>query len=356
MKNKFSTYIEEYFQTYQFANQFYLNFDETIIKVKTNHKKLAIDLKKYFREFLTEETKYDSLVHLAEAKTPNFDLKFKSKPLSPGKTKVKEEYVDFNEGRIIRKIQTGLIFMFDGQNNLAVGPCVQNLNQAINFINNRFMEIRLKQGALLLHASGISFNNKGLAIAGFSGAGKSTLALHLLKNKINFVSNDRVLMDRKNKNLIMTGVAKYPRINPGTIISIKEIENILPVSKREKYRQLDKNDLWNLEEKYDLLINEVYGANRFQLKAEMKALVILNWQHNEEKTIIKELNPSERYDLFPAFMKSAGLFYFDQGIESIDKPKEIYNNFLQDCQVFEVTGGVDFKQTTDYFIDYIIKL
>ena len=58
----------------------------------------------------------------------------------PGKTKIKEEYVDLDDGRIVRKRLTGMLFVFGGGQNVAVGPCGANLNQVINFINNRYIE------------------------------------------------------------------------------------------------------------------------------------------------------------------------------------------------------------------------
>ena len=63
----------------------------------------------------------------------------------------------------------------------AVGPCLANDNQIVNFINNRLIEVRLRAGDLLFHAAGVARNGRGLALAGFSGAGKSTLALAIMR-------------------------------------------------------------------------------------------------------------------------------------------------------------------------------
>jgi len=353
MKNNFNYYLDQSLQDYNFHREIYLKFNGLIFKIKLNNDQLETLVKKYFIEFLTEETSFDSLIHLAESKPLNYKLNYQIQKRDPGKTKIKEEYVNFPQGRIVRKIQTGLVFLFDGENNLAAGPCLENVNQVVNFINNRFIEIMLNKNSLLLHASGIAWKNKGISIAGFSGAGKSTLALHMLKDEINFISNDRILSKEENSGLKMYGVAKYPRINPGTIISIKAIESIIPPEERKKYHLLDKKKLWNLEEKYDLFVNEIYGPNRFKLEADMKALVILNWQHLPEKTVIKKINPSERYDLFPAFMKSPGLFYFTHNLEDLDLSKAMYEASLKNCSVYEVTGGVNFEATADYFINWL---
>ena len=60
-------------------------------------------------------------------------------------------------------------------------------------------------------------------MAGFSGAGKSTLALHVMSLGATFVSNDRVMVAETPANdsgaPMMYGVAKHPRINPGTAMN-----------------------------------------------------------------------------------------------------------------------------------------
>ena len=86
--------------------------------------------------------------------------------------------------------------MFGGGRNLAIGPCLENSNQVINFVNNRFIEWSVRRGSLLCHAAAVSQGERGISFAGFSGMGKSTLALKTMGQGLSFVSNDRLLISR----------------------------------------------------------------------------------------------------------------------------------------------------------------
>lgn len=328
-----------------------VDFGNYTIGVRTNSESLEKELTGYFREFLIEFDSPDSVIDAIEGNPPEVDEAFIAKMPEPGKTKIKEEYLELKKGRVVHKRLTGMMFFFGDGVNLAIGPCVNNPNQVINFVNNRYIEYMIQQGSLLFHSAAVAYRGKGISLAGFSGMGKSTLALHVMSRGVDFISNDRLMVRREDERLRMYGVAKYPRINPGTILNNRDLRSLLSDEERADLSDMPLEKLWELEQKYDLYIDEVYGDDKFHLQAEMGALVILNWQRNNQKISIHKIDISKREDLYPAFTKSPGLFFLS------DREPEIvnseYTDLLSDCDVFEVSGGIDFDYVADYFSDYL---
>lgn len=234
---------------------------------------------------------------------------YRLKQPDPGKTKIKEEYADFIDGRIVRKRLTGMALLFGNGLNYAIGPALENDNQVVNFVNNRYIEWLLDRNYLLAHASAIDRNGKGIAIAANSGKGKSTLALKLLNNSCAFVSNDRILVKRIDDTIDLSGIPKYPRINPGTILNEESLQSLLTENEKEMLKNLPHKKLWNIEQKYDVFIDEHYGCGKFTLSSCLKGVVILNWSHDYYSFLYQETNFSRRRDLLKPFMKSVGLFY-----------------------------------------------
>ncbi len=334
-----------------------LVFGGCVIKVLSNSMLLLDKLREYYKGFLAGEFPIDSdiTITVIDAQAPQFDFNFTVRPPDPGKTKIKEAYVDFIGGRIVRKLLTGMVLIFDGQFNLAIGPSMRHSNQVINFINNRYIEWKLNQGCLLMHASGIQWQKKGLAIAGFSGMGKSTLALHLMSQGANFVSNDRLMVQKVKDNLQMFGVPKLPRINPGTILNNADLTVMLSSKEKDRLGKLSVEDLWQLEEKYDVDIDAIFGEDKFVLTTPMAALVILNWTNKGKAFDIRPVNLKKRQDLLPAVRKDPGLFFRatrDNYFSEFTLP-ESYFNHLQSAKVYEITGAVDFVEGVKACMDIL---
>jgi HprK-related kinase B len=327
----------------------FLSFDDCVFQVETNDSRLDVRLRKYFKAFMTIPSIPDIRVTALEAQPPKIPADFSIKKPDPGKTKIKEEYVDIEGGRIVRKRLTDMVFIFGQGDNLAVGACTENDNQVVNFINNRFIEWKLNRGGLLGHAAGVSVNGRGLALAGFSGMGKSTLALRLLSAGADFVSNDRLIVQKRARNIRMYGVAKYPRINPGTILHNEDLEGILTEKQKKLYQTLTPNELWMLEHKFDVPIDDYYGKGRFSLNATMKGLVILNWSRARKKPIIQTVRMADRPDLLGAFIKETGLFYLPaNGAAAAAATQKDYMDVLSGGECFEITGGVNFDQASKF--------
>ena len=333
----------------------HLAFAECSLVVRSNSAQLTAYLEHYFHPFLSHyagKAMIEITAH--EAPPPEFSEFFIIKEPDAGKTKIKEEFLDLEDGRVVRKRLTSMVFIFGGADNLAVGPCIVNPNQVINFVNNRFINWKLKQGYLLGHAAGVKWNGGGLALAGFSGMGKSTLALHLMSRGTSFVSNDRLLLKSASRNIDMYGVAKLPRINPGTALNNDNLQGLIPPDEKKRFADLPIDELWDLEYKYDVFLDEAYGPGLFELYAPMKGLVILNWQRNNEQTVMHEVDPAARQDLLPAVLKSTGLFFLPEEEASVlDHSPDNYIAMLSHCTVMEISGGVDFAVAADACMDFL---
>jgi HprK-related kinase B len=331
-----------------------LAFTECRILVRTNSQALQDSLAAYYAHFLADSGTEDIEITTHQAPEQDVDLPFVIKQPDPGKTKIKEEYVNLPDGRMVRKRLTGMLFVFGGGDNVAVGPCLENTNQIVNFVNNRYIEWRLQRGCLLGHAAGVALDGRGMAMAGFSGMGKSTLALHLMSRGTTFISNDRMIIEKGRQGLVMHGVAKQPRINPGTALANPDLSRIVPPKEKERFSRLSEKELWNLEHKYDAPIEGCFGPGRFALSGPMNGLVILNWKRDNGPLVTRPVVAAERRDLLSAFRKKKGLFYLpSDGTEVQDPPLEAYAEMLSDCTVVEMAGGTNFDAAADVCMQFL---
>lgn len=332
-----------------------LQLGDCVIEVRMNSDVLKAYLEQYFASFVIPDTEADIRITVHEAGPPRLVFDFHQKAPEPGKSKIKEEYADLPDGRIVRKRLTGMQFVFGGNEHLAVGPCLANPNQVINFINNRYIQWKLHQGGFLAHAAGICVHKRGLALAGFSGMGKSTLALSLLNLGADFISNDRLVVVPANPGLYMHGIAKHPRINPGTALNNPNLKDLIDHEHKARYARLSPEELWNLEEKYDAPVEAFFSGSRFVLGAPMNGLLILNWERGDQRPpVFERIDITRRRDLLRAFRKETGLFYQARHADApVDRDEDEYADLLSRCQVYEVRGGVDFDRAARFGMEFL---
>lgn len=331
-----------------------VTFDDVTVAVSSNSKELIDTLGRYYRDFLGGGGTTVVPVVAIEAAPPDWKLPLAAQERGPGKSP-KEAFADLPGGRVVRKLKTGLVFAFGHGENYAIGPCLRNDNQIVNFINNRFIELRLKGGALLFHAAGIAENGQGLVLSGFSGAGKSTLALEIMRHGTDFVSNDRIMAARDaSGHLTMTGVAKMPRVNPGTVLHNPSLARVMGEEDRQRFSALPQAELWDLEHKYDAFIDDCFGPGRFKLTCAMAGLVVLRWRRDASPMTAARVDLRGRRDLMAAFMKDPGLFY---AAGEPSKPalasRERYLDLLGDLPVLEIDGGVDFSRAAEACLEFL---
>lgn len=326
-----------------------LELDDCLVRVESNSDILINGLRHYFAPFISRKHNgYHIRVKAWEGNVPQPELSLKDKPPEPGKTRIKEQFARFNSGIIVRKQLSGMMFFFNATDHLAMGPCEENENQVVNFINNRFIQWKLDQGCLLCHAAAVASDEKGIILAGFSGMGKSTLALHLMNRTRTFISNDRLMVSKNNSELIMYGVPKLPRVNPGTILNNPSLKGMLTPEEIRHFSGLSPEELWNLEHKYDVFLDQCYGPDRFRLHSRAMGLIILNWTRSTEPVRMSRVSLDQRLDLLGTVMKSPGIFYLDSHNrkEELCSPDN-YIALFADCPVYEISGGVDFKGASE---------
>lgn len=329
--------------------EMFLRFGRCMLKIQANDSEILEGLRAYFHPFVVKSGVPIYTISVHETDSVEVVLPLIPKEPDPGKFRIKEEFIDLPDGRIVRKRLTGMVFVFGAEDHIAVGPCKRNLNQIVNFINNRYIQWLLYEGGILAHASGVLLQGFGIAIAGFSGMGKSTLSLHLLGIGADFVSNDRLVLERKAGEVIMHGVAKLPRINPGTILNNPSLFIMLSEHELQRYARMSANELWTMEEKNDVPLERCFPNSRFLLSAPLHALLILNWRRQDQPMAVRQVFLKDRRELLAAFRKSTGLFFLDDRTpQPVDPTDETYIDRLGDIPVYEITGGVDFQAAVDF--------
>lgn len=331
-----------------------INFGPIHIGINCNSENLAESLSRYYREFLSinSDTAPDIVIHALEApiEADTFPFPFSPDCSRGGAFPVKEEFADFPDGRIVRKISTGMTFVISDRDNIAIGQCFLNHQQIVNFINNRFINWQLNQNGLLAHAAGVCAAGVGIALAGHSGSGKSTLALRLLSHGAHFISNDRLVILLSQQTPMMHGVVKHPRVNPGTLMNNPLLNHIIPPNQRVGFESLSDDQLWHVEQKYDVFIDAIFGPGRFLLQSPLHAVFLLNWKHGGGALRVSQPNISLRPGLITLIRKSPGIFHRPNPSANLDFSSLQYTRILQKCDVYEFTGGIDFNAAADFIL------
>lgn len=330
-----------------------LKFGQCRIRLDTNSAELCRILTSYFRPFLGDEGIADIQVTALQMPEPDLGLEFTDWKRDPGKVGRKDSIADLADGRVCRKVRTGMQYLLSDKECMVFGECIKNESQVINFLISQYITWLMHRGNVLCHASALSKDGKGFAMSAFSGGGKSTLALHLMREGFDFVSNDRTLVGHDEQGIQMNGVPKQPRINPGTVLYNPALTDVIPQSRLRELEKIPQQDLWDLEEKYDADIESIFGSGKFQLHAKLQAFIILNWKRDSvAATEFKRIDIRQRADLLAAVMKSPGPFYMLPGNKApatvvATDPNE-YIPILSEVDVYEVTGAINFDKAVDF--------
>ncbi|WP_428354094.1 HprK-related kinase B [Methyloprofundus sp.] len=339
----------------------FLQCGNCVISLQSNSSPLLEELQHYFKHLVITQTTADISIIAIESAPLKLSYSFKDWPREASKNGRKDTYYSLEGGRLIYKVRTGMIFLQSKNSRIAAGPCEQNPNQVINFINSQHMSWLQQREWLICHAAAVAYKNRAYAIAGFSGGGKSTFMLHLMDNeKIDFISNDRLFIRASDKQVNATGIAKLPRINPGTIVNNPRLHALIPEQQRLQLLSLPKQQLWDIEEKYDVDIEVLYGQGRIIDANPLQAFIVLNWKHESEQDFqVNKVDLTQRRDLLAAIMKSPGPFYQDTQGKFLDEHAEFnepaYLAILDQLIIYEVSGKIDFSALQAYFMQNIIN-
>ena len=333
--------------------QLVLGLEGCHLRIRSNSPELIRQLEAYFDFVRCDAGDADIEVIAIDSPVLDTGITFTDWSREPGKTGRKDAYHDLPGGRLVHKVRTGMLFLQSEDLRIAAGPCRQYDNQVINFINSQYMNWLQQRDWLICHAAALCSGNRGLAIAGFSGGGKSTLMLHILeRDRTAFLSNDRVFIRRQDDALQMRGIAKLPRINPGTLLNNARLHVLATPQQLQHWDSMPTDELWHLEEKYDVPVGRVYGEDRVHLAGPLTSLLILNWQRDSDAPpAIERVDLVKRRELLGAVMKSSGPFYqfADGRFYSDGTPfdEDAYLETLSGTAVYEVTGGIDFEAVAD---------
>ena len=329
-----------------------LHFADLSVIVHSNEAMLLAGIADYYRSYLKAEvhTTTSLNVYVMEQSAVGDELDWLDVPRDEGKQGRKEGFLDVAGGRWIKKFKTGMAFLQRPDHTVAVGPCASNLAQVINFINNQFLNHYLRQGFTLGHASAFCVNGEATAIAAGSGGGKSTLMLRCLENpERDFLTNDRLLLKKTEQGTQAIGLAKLPRVNPGTLLHAERLRHILPEERQQALRQIPQSELWLLEEKYDVQIEDEYGLNRVRLAGNLSRLIMLDWSlDSAEPTQLEPVDLSAQPDVIEGLRKRPGPFYQDSdgafaNLNAIDSVAH-YCSELANVDVYRLTGKIDFDR------------
>ena len=330
------------------------------LRLRSNSAQLIAGLRDYFDHVACAPAEPDLDVVAIEREAPEIGLEFIYWKRGPGKSGRKDSYVDLPGGRAIRKVRSGMVFLQSKAHRIAAGPCLEYDNQVINFINAQYMNWLQHRGWMICHASGLVRNGCGFAIACFSGGGKSNLMLKLLEHDgVAYLTSDRLFVHPEGSGIAAPGVPKLPRINPGTLVHNPRLHALIEPERREELLGLPPSELCELEEKYDVLVERVYGADSIVAEAPLTTFLVLNWKrHSESPMRVKQVDLAARRDLLGAIMKSPGPFYqlpdgsFQRDDAELDQ--EAYLDSLLGVAVFEASGRVDFEGLTDYCLEKLL--
>jgi HprK-related kinase B len=344
------------------SEQLHLDLGECSLRLRSNSPQLIIGLRDYFGHVLAAQDNDtpDLDVIAIDREAPDIGLAFVDWKREPGKSGRKDAYADLPGGRAVLKVRTGMVFLQSPSQRIAAGPCVQYDNQVINFINAQYMTWLQHHDWLICHASGLVMNGKALAIAGFSGGGKSTLMLKLLDHdEIGYLTNDRLFIRANGSGTNALGIPKLPRINPGTIVHNPKLHGLISAEKRQQLLRLPTARLWEIEDKYDVHMERIYGAGRIVPRAPLHAFLVLNWQRDSSAPLkIKQVDLAERRNLLAAIMKSPGPFHQypngDFHPDDAEFDQDAYLDALLGVAVYEASGGVDFPRLTDYCLERLM--
>lgn len=326
-----------------------LEINELTLLIESNSEKLIDSLTQYFRPLVTAHTQPDKTIQAIEGALDLSALNWTDWPREPGKTGRKEAFIDGDGYRLVHKVKTGACMLQTLDGAIIRGACTANDNQVINVINAQYLNHRQQQGDQLCHAAACQLNDITVAFAGFSGGGKSTLMLHCLSTpELKYLSNDRLLIEKTEGRAIARGIPKLPRVNPGTILNDENLRSMLSDDARQAYEALPNNELWDLEDKYDVMVDEVYGPRRLSGSGTLELLFILNWERaSSASTEIHEIELRDRPDLLAAVMKSPGPFYVDRTGQPLSPNSPLdangYLDALETVRTFEISGRVDFQ-------------
>lgn len=295
------------------------------------------------------------VIHVVEGAWDRATEDFQDYVLPNGRSK--ERFKDEAGVRLVVKRTTGLWTVFDNRRYVVVGPVSDTLNQLNNIINAVFMKEMDERGYLICQTAGLILGGRGFVLAGRSGGGKTTTLLKLMERGGAFVSNDRLLVKRAGSGFEMCGIAKWPRVNAGTMMGDDRLRALLPADALERYAAMSYDDLFCLEEKYDVDVEKVYGIDRFKDEGRFDHIYYLTWSRAGEGFAIEPAPADDAafwQDFGPNLYRDGGVFDpRNQASTFTELIERRYRAGLAGAKVFVVKGKVDFSRIAEAIASHL---
>jgi HprK-related kinase B len=289
-----------------------LHFEDCTVMVETEDGGIVSKLRRYFGDFAAEPSVEDrprSLLRVIEEPATEPE-----QGLTPWTEKGKDAFLDVPTGRFVRKMRTGVTISIQEDFWSSVwtvrGPVERNFSQVVNMIGNIYGLSLIDRGGAMVHASAVSdAHGRAVAIMAQSGMGKSSVAVRLMEQGFDFISNDRVILEAPlaGEGVTAHGLPKLPRVNPGTLLDGENTRIVLDPVARSRYETLPREELWQVEDKYDLEVDRVLGR-RWLLSGELQAALVLNWRHDGEGLELQRLTPGQAMAELRQVGKDFGVF------------------------------------------------
>jgi len=133
------------------------------------------------------------------------------------------------------------------------------------------------------------------------------------------------------------------------LLNNPDLAGILPPERQQALAAQSREELWDLEEKYDVMVGSVYGPDRTVYRTALTGLLILNWSWKDGAlpTQFQEVRLEQRSDLLDLVMKSPGVFHRDaQGHNASETARPDPAGYLQvarGLRVWEAKGAPNFE-------------
>lgn len=355
--------LEEYDAGFTPVHTLLLDLHGVKIQVNTDSDEVARLLSRYYTDYLVEgpagqgdgDPQYRVDAYQQWIKVDPDELAIY---VEKGKTKPKEAFLDDSESglRLMLKVRSGVLALLGRGHIRVAGDLAGYVNQLNNIINAVFIIDRMDAGYTLFHASALACGDRGVIVSGRSGAGKSSAAIWTLDHGISIISNDRLLARRPAgagpADIPMLGVPKKPRINPGTIVGNPKLHGMMPADELARFQAMPMEELWHVEQKYDLDVKTVFGPEAEKATAMLHAAFFIDWTVGGGDYHCNLL-PAERYpEFYGAVFKDGGVFDLKNTETSLKSEHEAeYERVLEGIPVYHVTGGVSFEALVQSILD-----
>jgi HprK-related kinase B len=305
------------------------------MRVAVNDRRLDDAVKRYFEPFIAPASAGPIRV-TGVVGEPALDRSALRDVQRPG-ARPKIAYYDHASARVILKKRSGVVHYLWGDRCYAVGELVRHPQQLFNLVGLAFGRALRRRGHLALHASGVARAGAGIGFVGPSGSGKSTLALTLMDFGYDYVSNDRLFLGEGAEGVEITGVPKWPRVNPGTLLASDRLRNLMTLDEIARYRTLSRAELWSVEDKYDVPIESIYGRGRLALRVGLETLYVLAWKSGGGTPSVRPVPGDERAEALLPYIKTEAYDPPESRAASTASPSAL----LRDVPLYRVTGGAD---------------